>query len=464
MTNHTTAIVIGHSIAGLSCARFLSRSCRTVIVIERDELAGGGAARPGVPQARHAHVILDRGRRELEHYFPGFERRMVERGAQLIDPGLEFAARGPSGWNPRHPSGAQMICATRDLTDATLRELAGPLDNVEVRARTEVKELRIERGRVVGAVVQGRDRGGVEALEADLIVDASGRGSKLPALLDQAGIAPPEETVIDSGTWYATRWFQARPGHALSEACWWKAAIITPTPAGAGALLIPIEGDRWIVSIASVGAGQLRVDDASYLDVLRSLPSPIIAEAVGEPVTPVYGYRATVNRMRHFERWTTPVAGLVAVGDAACALNPIHGQGVACTLVCARLLEAAIAHEGVQSPTLAARFFTAQARWNRGPWGLASDFDLRFPSTVGKRRLAPRLFAPYMKLFSEACREDVSLLRRISGVGQLNAPAATLMAPGVIARVLQAAVQRRLSGKRPSPSRTAAYPPHTIAA
>lgn len=463
MTTNTTAIIIGSSLAGITCARFLSRVCQTVILVDRDEAPGSDGARAGIPQARHAHIILDRGRRELEHCFPGFERRMVERGARLIDPGLEFATLGNVNWLPRIATDARMLCASRDLTDATIRELGGALPNVEFRSRTEVTELRLDGRRVVGAQLQARG-GASEVVRADLVVDASGRSSKLPALLERAGVTPPGETVIDSGTWYSTRWFQARPGHALREASWWKAAILTPTLTGPGALLIPVEGDRWIVSIASVGAGQPSIDDNNYLAALQGLRSPIIAEAVGEPLSPVYGYRATVNRMRHFERWADPVAGLIAVGDAAVALNPIHGQGVTCTAVCARLLEAAVAEAGVASPTLAVRYHKAQAGWMREPWGIAASFDLRYPATVGKRPFAPKLLAPFMKLFAEALRDDPQLLRQLTEVGQLNRPFGTMMTPGVVALVLRKAVRRRLSGQRPVVSPAAPYPPHTITA
>lgn len=455
----STAVVIGYSLGGACCARVLARACDRVIVIERDELAADVAPRAGVPQGRHAHMILDRGRRELEHFFPGFEKRIVERGGILIDPGFEFASLGRMGWGPRSATTLRAVCATRDLTDATVRELASPPPNVEIRTRCEVIGLRIEQGRITGVEIRDREGQRTETIAASLVVDASGRASKLPAFLEAAGAPVPEETVIDSGTWYATRWFE-RPAWPS----WWKAGIIIPSQLGPGALLLPVERDRWIVSIASVGRGQPQIDEANYLDELRKLPSPIIAEAVGAPVSPVYGSRSTPNRRRHYERLTEPVVGLIPFGDVTCALNPIHGQGVSCTAVCARLFETAVAEAGAQSPTLASRFIKAQARWLAEPWATATGFDLRFPTTAGKRALAPKLVAPYMRLFAEAVRDDIALLRQIGEVGQLNQPMSTLMAPRVVARVLRSAVRRKLAGARPEASPTGAYPPHTITA
>jgi len=454
----TTAVIIGYSLAGACAARILSRVCDRVIVVERDELSGDATPRAGVPQGRHAHMILDRGRRELEHFFPGFEERIAAKGAVIIDPGLEFASYGRTGWGPRSQTSTRVVCASRDLTDATVRELAAPASNVEIRQRCEVTALRVDNLRITGVDIRDRETHTSETLSTHLVVDASGRASKLPALLEAAGIAVPDETVIDSGTWYSTRWFE-RP---RSDA-WWKAAIMIPTPEGAGALLMPVEGDRFIVSIATVGRGQPDIDEDNYHDALRKLPSPIIAEAVGSPVSPVYGSRSTPNRFRHYDRWLAPVAGLIPLGDAMCSLNPIHGQGVSCTAVCARLFESAVAEAGVRSPTLASRFIKAQARWLAEPWGVATSFDLRFPATQGKRKLVPKLMMPYMKLFAEAVRTDVELLRQVAEVGQLNAPMATLMAPRVVARVLQSAVKRGF--RTPSyAQRMTAYPPPTITA
>jgi 2-polyprenyl-6-methoxyphenol hydroxylase-like FAD-dependent oxidoreductase len=455
----STAVIIGYSFAGACCARILSRVCDRVVVVERDELPAGPVARTGVPQGRHAHMILDRGRRELEHLFPGFERTLVERGGVIIDPGLEFASYGRTGWAPRSQTTLRVVCASRDLTDAVVRELAAPAPHVEIRTGWQVGSLRVEGRRVTGVELRSRDGSRAESIDTALVVDASGRGSKLPALLEEAGIAPPDETTIDSGTWYSTRWFERRGFSA-----WWKAAILVPNLAGPGALLMPVEGDRWIVSIASVGRGQPAIDDSNYRAALEALRSPIIAEAVGAPVSPVHATRSTPNRFRHYHRWREPVVGIVPVGDATCALNPIHGQGVTCTAVCARILESCLAEGGVHSPTLASRFIRAQARWLAEPWGTATSFDLQFPNTAGKRRLAPKLFAPYMRLFAEAVREDGDLFRRVGEVGQLNEPMASLMAPRIVARVLQSAVRRRVNRVAPEASRTAAYPPPTIMA
>src|SRR5271154_6996175 len=100
--NH--AVVIGGSMAGLCAARVLSGFYDKVTVIDRDSYPAGAHERPGVPQSRHVHALLMRGRLELDRLFPGFEQTMTERGAIEINFGLDFAALRADGWTTRRPN------------------------------------------------------------------------------------------------------------------------------------------------------------------------------------------------------------------------------------------------------------------------------------------------------------------------------------------------------------------------
>ena len=56
------AIVIGASMGGLLAARALSDFYAVVTVLERDAFPQSDIPRKGVPQGRHAHGLLARGR------------------------------------------------------------------------------------------------------------------------------------------------------------------------------------------------------------------------------------------------------------------------------------------------------------------------------------------------------------------------------------------------------------------
>ena len=62
------AVVIGASMAGLLAARALSDFYSVVTVLERDQFPVSDIPRKGVPQRRHAHGLLARGRNVIEHH------------------------------------------------------------------------------------------------------------------------------------------------------------------------------------------------------------------------------------------------------------------------------------------------------------------------------------------------------------------------------------------------------------
>ena len=74
------AIVIGASMGGLLAARALSDFYAVVTVLERDTFPLSDVPRKGVPQGRHAHGLLARGRAVIENFFPGWTDEVVACG------------------------------------------------------------------------------------------------------------------------------------------------------------------------------------------------------------------------------------------------------------------------------------------------------------------------------------------------------------------------------------------------
>src|SRR4051794_8825366 len=97
------AVVIGGSIAGLLAARVLSEYFEEVTIVERDRLPEEPEARPGVPQARHAHALLTRGQLILEQFFPGLPAELLDGGALRVDAAQDVARLTPAGWGLRFP-------------------------------------------------------------------------------------------------------------------------------------------------------------------------------------------------------------------------------------------------------------------------------------------------------------------------------------------------------------------------
>ncbi len=386
------AIVIGGSIAGMCTARVLSDYCDRVIVIDRDTYPTGPQERSGVPQSRHVHALLARGRQELERLFPSFDQTMVEHGAHEIDFGLDFATLRPSGWAPRQSDGLQLLFASRNLLESVVRDLCRKHINIEFLERTTVTRLAATQNgrlRATGVHISSLDTEAPATLDADLIVDASGRNSKSPEWLQDLALKVPEESVVNSYTGYSSRWFAMPDAARWPHEWWWKGIWIDIAPPDhmTAGVLFPVEGNRCIVTLAGVNKQYPPNEEEAFMQALGTLRSPILAEAIrlAEPLSSVSSYRTMANRLRHYERWNERLDGFVALGDSTCAFNPVYGQGMTTGTLSALVLHDCVKKHGLMNAELSQIFFREQARMQQDPWVLATGADFRFPATEGIR-------------------------------------------------------------------------------
>jgi 2-polyprenyl-6-methoxyphenol hydroxylase-like FAD-dependent oxidoreductase len=449
------AVVVGGSVGGLCVARALSERFERVTVIDRDRFPEGARDRKGVPQARHPHALLDGGRRALERLFPGFESAMLSRGALELDPGFDFALMRPTGWAPRRRSSFTMLFSSRALLESVVRELAAKLGNVRVADGTEVTALVTSReGGLRVAGVATRANGEAGRLGAELVVDTSGRATKAPEWLARLGLPRVEMTIVDADAGYSTRWYQGPGASAWPADWWWKCVWIEPRVDEASrpeeqyfGVLFPVEGDRWIVTLASWGGRELPSDPDSFERLVGKLRSPILAEAIARAraVSPVYFRRGLQNAYRHYERWQATLPGFIATADAVCAFNPVYGQGMSSAAICAEILGRTLERVPAVSPRFPREFFRAQARFLDTPWLMAVSRDLEHPRSEGADRslegtvrgLFARLGGSYMQLVALAAAVDEKVRDRLFEVLNLTRPPGDLVRdPRLAARVL----------------------------
>ncbi|MFD0431247.1 NAD(P)/FAD-dependent oxidoreductase [Streptomyces zhihengii] len=177
-----TAVVIGGGLAGMLAAAALSAHADRVTVVERDSLPDGPHSRKSLPQAHHAHLLWSGGARAIESLLPGTTDRWLAAGARRIPLPTGLVSMSALGWFRRWPEMQFLIACSRDLLDWVVREQVVALPGVTVLQRTELLGLSGTAARVRGVRVRGED-GGERELEADLVVDASGRGSRAPEWL-----------------------------------------------------------------------------------------------------------------------------------------------------------------------------------------------------------------------------------------------------------------------------------------
>jgi 2-polyprenyl-6-methoxyphenol hydroxylase-like FAD-dependent oxidoreductase len=449
------AVVIGAGMGGLAAAQALSRHFERVTLVERDDLPSRPTHRSGTPQGRHLHALQPGGLAALERLLPGFGAELVARGAVRVMAPRDVCWLSAAGWmRPFDHEPRMLLSATRDLIEWVTRRLVTETPQVIVRSGLEVTGLVVAEPSAAGAGGAGvpRVRGTAvrpraatspeptESIVADLVVDASGRRSHAPDWLAAAGYERPAESTVDAELAYATRIYR-RAGD--DDVAGWKAVFLQARPPHTRrmAVLFPIEGDRWMLTVAGTNGDVPPTDEDGFLEFTQGLRAPTIADAIDrlEPLTPIVGYRRTENRRRHYESLRMP-DGFVVVGDAACAFNPVYGQGMSAAALTAEALDCCLRdhlarHDDVVG--VSARAQKAVAKANAGAWMVATGEDLRYPETRGGRvGVRDRLIRRYLDRVVAVAAVDPVVNAAFFDVVALLAEPTSLMRPALMARVL----------------------------
>ncbi|MBK8795033.1 MAG: FAD-binding monooxygenase [Anaerolineales bacterium] len=431
-----TAIVIGGSIAGLLAARVLSDHFTQVVVLERDALPETVAHRKGTPQSHHAHALLGQGQRIMEAFFPGLTDTLVQQGAPLGYGRFFFGG----GYFARHAQTLPTLYVSRPCLEAEVRRRVRALSCVRVVDRCDALGLVAGEGnrRITGVrILRRQDGAAAEILPAALVVDASGRGSRTPAWLEELGYAAPAVDLVEVGMGYASRLYARKLGDLDGDLL----INVAPTPQNRRAsAALAQEGDRWIVTLAGYFGDHPPTDEAGFRDFARKLPTPDIYELIASaaPLSDPVPFKFPANQRRRYERLAEFPAGLLVLGDAICSFTPIYGQGMSTATMQAPALQACLAQGPVD---LERRFSRQAAAAIDNPWNLTVGNDQRLS---GAALPAPkRLLNWYMARLQLVARRDPEVALAFLKVGSLFAAPPSLLHPRIALRVLKGS---RLAG------------------
>jgi 2-polyprenyl-6-methoxyphenol hydroxylase-like FAD-dependent oxidoreductase len=393
--------------AGLLAARVLTDHAREVVLVERDDLSGGPAERRGVPQGGQVHGLLARGLDLMEAMFPGLTAELAGDGAEVADPGVDCqwwwsgARRPPSGIGPG-------VACTRPFLEWHLRRRLTALPAVRV-VRARASGLTATDGRVDGAVlVRGADGEG-ERLGTDLVVDCTGRGSRVDEWLTALGYQPPPQRRVNVDLGYATRFYPRRPEDRVGDA---RAviSIAEAYPRARGAVAFPVEGGRWIVTVGAYHDDRPRADPRDFAARLGADPMPgmrVFAER-DDALTGVTTYRYPASVRRDFHKCRRLPGGLVAAGDAVASFNPLYGQGMTSAALHAATLASYLA-SGASPHEPATGYFRRLRPVVNSVWKISTSADFRLPHVTGDR--PPGLWVTHRlnDLYTKATMRDADL-------------------------------------------------------
>ncbi|MBD3011173.1 SgcJ/EcaC family oxidoreductase [Streptomyces sp. 5-10] len=387
-----SALVLGGGVAGLLAAAALIEYVDTITVVERDRLPDGPEVRKGVPQGRHLHGLQSSGVQAIDTLLPGTLESFFAAGAHRIAMPTHALFYGPHGWMRQYPGEHFTVGTTRPLAEHIVRRALLAHAHVRILEGAEATGLIGDARRVSGAHIRHRGTGERESVDADLVIDATGRGSKAPQWLAELGLPEVPATMVDAGLAYASRVIRP-PDEATGRRFPLIALQGDPRsggPARVGGMML-VEDGTWMVTLAGTRGAHPPLDEEGFLRYAQTLRHPLMSELIsqGTPVSRISGFQNTANHRRHYDRLRTRPTGFLVFGDAATTFNPLYGQGVTAAALSAVTLREELARGPLDEEGYG-RTQEAVIRATDIAWAMASNEDLRYPGAKGPAPSARR--------------------------------------------------------------------------
>lgn len=439
------AVVLGASMGGLLAARVLTEFYDGVTVVERDVLTTTPDARRGVPQSRQPHVLLARCGQIVEELLPGILDEMVADGAHRWSEGDMSRFHVMFG---RHllvrdamlPDPASLInyFASRPFIECHVRRRLRALPNVTVRDGEDLVDLTADGRRVTGAVLRRHGSGQETKLDAELVVDATGRGSRTPFFLEALGYGRPVEDELSVRVAYASMPVRI-PDGTLREHMFSR--LFEPGRPR-GFVMFHCERDTWVVGAATLGGVEPPQNRAGLLKAGRGMvPARALAAAhTAEPLAGVSVHRFPANRWRRYDKMGRTPDGLVVLGDAVCSFNPIYGQGMTIASIESLILRDCLRRGDGDLPR---RFHRAAAKKVRVAWQTAVGSDLALPEVDGARPVTTRVTNAFLDRVLTSAESDPFVAQEfLRVVGMVDGPG-RLLRPAMLYRVAKSGRARK---------------------
>jgi 2-polyprenyl-6-methoxyphenol hydroxylase-like FAD-dependent oxidoreductase len=425
------AIVVGSGIAGLVSAQILSKHFATVELIDRDTIPTTAGPRKGTPQGHHFHGLLPGGLKVLNDLFPGFDQDLQAGGALTPEP-HEFYAYGPEGKSfsyIRHqpepsdpiPGFPKMHMQTRHLLEHCLRKRVEQSSNITTRYACAIRDPLIRDGRIAGVVVHGSG----EEIEADLVIDASGRVGRTPRWLTNMNYALPAESHINCDFAYTTVMFRPKDPGSLEDAGFFVMPAASGRHTRRSACLVKTESGDWLASLSGRLGDHPPEDYEGYLKWAETLVDDRLLTLIrqADPISEPIHFKFPRSIRRHYEKLKRFPEGLLPLGDGVCQYNPYYGQGMSAACRQAVALDQVLS-DAADKPLdgLWQKYLPAAYEETRSPWLYAAILDFAHKGTTGQypkeEQRSVELLVQYGQQSLNGDKEAARLVTSISSMMQ----------------------------------------------
>jgi 2-polyprenyl-6-methoxyphenol hydroxylase-like FAD-dependent oxidoreductase len=383
MSDMKKALVIGAGIAGLITARMLADYYDEVCVIERDEFPSEPDNRQGVPQSFHPHRVQPRGALIMEHYFPGYNDELIQKGAiSSHDEKFLVANRYGKLVNKEDPSSFKIASCSRALLEWVLRKRIQNIPHISFLTSREVTGLIVSEDQHAVTGIYTKERSGEkrdESITANMVIDASGRNSKLIRWLNKIGLAVPEPEVLKVSLGYSTRYYKIK-GSIPNE---WVMSDSDPEQGVRAGIFTRIEDDIAGLILFNAGGEEYpsTQPEAFQGQIKHLFAADKIVELMAqlEPLQGPRGYRISESVRQHFELMEDWPSGLLVLGDALCGFDPIHGQGITVAAIEAETIGKCLEAQRIHpEPQFERKALLRMQQAIEPAWWLSSVADMRW--------------------------------------------------------------------------------------
>lgn len=430
-------VVIGGSLAGKLAAKALSTTFKEVIIIEAGEKWDGKASRKRVPQSNHPHVLLKGGEKAIEELFPNITNELIEAGSIENNFTRDLKWHQFGLWKQPFIGEVQMIQQSRLLLEWHIQKRIDQILNITTKYETLVEGLLVDVKihKVCGVKVKCLETGMQEEIHADIIVDASGFGSKSIEWLREYNIEV-QEVKVRIDLFYTTKMFQLKENETLNCCNMLMSPSFPDNPYGV--LIQTIEDNRYFVTFSGYANEKAPQTDEEFYNFAENLSISNVTDFLNkaEAISHIKTYKIPYQVRRRFDLVNNLPERLLVVGDAHCRFDPVFGQGVSVAAMEAHQLQLLLQRRQKLDKTFTQQFYKETAHIIQTPWEMTTTEISRHPQLKRELTIKQKFQLWYTKQIYQLSATDSDVYIRLVRVMNLIRSPFHLFHPKVLLAVL----------------------------